>query len=501
MKISFAGSPKVSDSILVLSVAKGANLGPYASKLDESLGGAIAQAIKVDESFDGSAEQVISVVAPADAKIAKVFVLGLGDPAKLTAQAAVNAGGTLCASLNAAKAKGASVQLDLPEGTDISDELLSANVAFGALLRSYSFDRYKTSKSKDGSKPRRVERLTMAVEKAAAARKLYGALQPVAEGVFLARDLVSEPPNVLHPTSYAERCKELTKLGVEVTVLDEKKMAKLGMNALLAVGMASDKGSRLVAMRWKGAKNPKGVGPIAFVGKGVTFDTGGISLKPAAGMWDMKFDMGGAAAVTGAIAALAGRKAKADVVGIIGLVENMPSGNAQRPGDVVTSAAGKTIEVLNTDAEGRLVLADALWYAQSKYKPRLIVDLATLTGAMLVALGHEMAGLFSNDDDLSDKLLEAGIATDELVWRMPLAKSYDRMINSNIADVKNIAAGRWAGSIVAAQFLQRFVEDGTPWAHLDIAGTAWSEKTGPTTPKGAVGWGVRLLSDLVKAYE
>ncbi|MEO1250396.1 MAG: leucyl aminopeptidase [Pseudomonadota bacterium] len=501
MKISFAGSPKVSDSILVLSVAKGANLGPHASKIDETLGGAIAQAIKVDESFDGSSEQVISVVAPADAKLSKVFVLGLGDPAKLTEQRAVNAGGSLCANLNGAKVKGASVQLDLPEGSDISVELLNANVAFGALLRSYSFDLYKTSKSKDNSKPSRVERLTMASEKATAARKQFGSLQPVAEGVFLARDLVSEPPNVLHPESYAERCKELTKLGVEVTILDEKKMAKLGMNALLAVGMASDKGSRLVVMRWKGAKNPKGVGPIAFVGKGVTFDTGGISLKPAAGMWDMKFDMGGAAAVTGAIAALAGRKAKADVVGIIGLVENMPAGNAQRPGDVVTSAAGKTIEVLNTDAEGRLVLADALWYAQSKYKPRLIVDLATLTGAMMVALGHEMAGLFSNDDDLSDKLLEAGLATDELVWRMPLAKSYDRMINSNIADVKNIGAGRWAGSIVAAQFLQRFVENGTPWAHLDIAGTAWSEKTRSTTPKGAVGWGVRLLSDLVKAYE
>jgi len=501
MKISFAGSPKASETVLVLSVAKGASLGPIAAQIDEKLGGAIAQAIKVDADFDGGAEQILSVVAPAGGALSRVFVLGLGDPGKLTEKTIVSAGGVVCARLTAAKLKSATTHFDVPDGSQIAVESLNANIAFGAVLRSYSFDQYKTSKPNNDKKPRRVERLTMAGEKAPAARKLFGTLQPVADGVFLARDLVSEPPNVLHPVSFADRCKELTKLGVEVTVLDEKKMTKLGMNALLAVGMASTKGSRLVAMRWKGAKNPKGVGPIALVGKGVTFDTGGISLKPAAGMWDMKFDMGGAAAVTGAIAALAGRKAKADVVGIIGLVENMPAGNAQRPGDVVTSAAGKTIEVLNTDAEGRLVLADALWYAQEKYNPRLIVDLATLTGAMMVALGQEMAGLFCNDDDLADKLIASGISTDELVWRMPMSKAYDRMINSNIADVKNIAAGRWAGSIVAAQFLQRFVDNGTPWAHLDIAGTAWSEKTRSTIPKGAVGWGVRLLSDLVKAYE
>lgn len=501
MKISFAGSPKASESVLVLSVAKGAELGPNAKQVDEQLGGLIARAIKTDADFDGGAEQVLSVFAPSGSALSRVFVLGLGDPAKISKKSLANVGGVLCARLNAAKTKSATVHVDVLSETELPIESVNANIAFGAVLRSYSFDQYKTNKRNGDKKAGGVERLTIAGDKAAAARKLFGGLQPVADGVFLARDLVTEPPNVLHPMSFADRCKELTKLGVEVTVLDEKKMTKLGMNALLAVGMASPMGSRLVIMRWKGAKNPKGVGPIALVGKGVTFDTGGISLKPAAGMWDMKFDMGGAAAVTGAMAALAGRKAKADVVGIIGLVENMPAGNAQRPGDVVTSAAGKTIEVLNTDAEGRLVLADALWYAQEKYKPRLIVDLATLTGAMLVALGHEMAGLFSNDDDLADKLIASGKATDELVWRMPLAKAYDRMLNSNIADVKNIAAGRWAGSIVAAQFLQRFVDNGTPWAHLDIAGTAWSEKTQSTTPKGAVGWGVRLLSDLVSAYE
>jgi leucyl aminopeptidase len=289
---------------------------------------------------------------------------------------------------------------------------------------------------------------------------------------------------------------ELTALGVKVEVLDEKEMAKLGMGALLGVAQGSAFPPRLVVMQWLGNPSANDKGPVCFVGKGVTFDTGGISIKPAGGMEDMKFDMGGAAAVIGALKALAGRKAKANVVGIIGLVENMPSGTAQRPGEVVTTASGQTVEVINTDAEGRLVLADALWYAQENFKPRCIVDLATLTGAIIVALAHEHAGLFSNDDTLSDQLTKAGKAVDETLWRLPLGDAYDKMINSPIADMKNVGE-KWAGSITAAQFLQRFITKGTPWAHLDIAGTAWQSKDKPVSPKGATAFGVRLLDRFV----
>ena len=502
MKVSFASAPKASDDALVLTVAGKAPLGPIAQAVDEKLGGVITRAMEVDEGFTGASEQALMLVAPKGAGHDWIVLLGLGEPGSMTPVRAERLGGTLFARLKGEHVSTVSVHADLGEEAALGAEAFNAHLAYGTRLRNYAFRLYKSKPGSDnGKKPKDLEKLTLAVPKPAGARKLFGTLNAVAEGVFLARDLVTEPPNVLYPETFAKRCLKLKDLGVEVTVLDEKKMEKLGMNALLAVGMGSSKRSKLVVMRWKGAKAKKGQGPIALVGKGVTFDTGGISLKPAAGMWDMKFDMGGAAAVTGAMAALAGRKAKADVIGIIGLTENMPAGNAQRPGDIVKSAAGKTIEVQNTDAEGRLVLADALWYAQDKYKPRLIVDLATLTGAMLVALGHEMAGLFSNDDELSEKLAEAGAAVDERVWRMPLDKSYDRMINSEVADIKNIGGGRWAGSIVAAQFLQRFVENGTPWAHLDIAGTAWTEKTRPTVPKGAAGWGVRLLSELVAAYE
>ena len=290
--------------------------------------------------------------------------------------------------------------------------------------------------------------------------------------------------------------RRLTKLGVKVEVFGEKQLEKLGMRALLGVGQGSRRESQVAVMQWNGAG--RGRQPIAFLGKGVTFDTGGISIKPAAGMGDMKWDMGGAGAVAGLMMALAGRKAKANVVGLIGLVENMPDGNAQRPGDIVTSMSGKTIEILNTDAEGRLVLADVLWYCQQRFKPAFMVDLATLTGAIIVSLGHEYAGLFANDDALAKNLIAAGEATGEKVWRMPLAGAYDKMIDSDIADVKNIG-GRDAGSITAAQFLQRFT-NGVPWAHLDIAGMAWSSKDSDTVPKGGTGYGVRLLDRLVRDY-
>ncbi|MFZ4687309.1 MAG: leucyl aminopeptidase, partial [Hyphomonadaceae bacterium] len=307
----------------------------------------------------------------------------------------------------------------------------------------------------------------------------------------------SEPPNVLHPESYADRIQELTELGLEIEVLDVAAMTKLGMGSLLGVGQGSVRGSRLVVLKWMGAKDKKSA-PVAFVGKGVTFDTGGISLKPGPGMQDMKGDMGGSAAVVGAMISIAKRKAKANVVGLVGLVENMPDGNAQRPGDIVRAAAGKTIEIQNTDAEGRLVLCDVLWYAQKKFHPKAMIDLATLTGAIIISLGNEHAGLFSNDDDLASKLTAAGKVEGEPVWRLPLGAGYDKQIDSEVADMRNIGNAGNAGSITAAQFLQRFVDEGRAWAHLDIAGTAWKPgNDNPLEPTWATGWGVRILDRLI----
>jgi leucyl aminopeptidase len=324
---------------------------------------------------------------------------------------------------------------------------------------------------------------------------LWGSYQAIADGVALTKELVTEPANIIYPESFVERCEHLKDLGVEITVLDDKQMADLGMGALLGVAQGSRRPARMLVMKWDGTGGTQ-TRPLAFVGKGVTFDTGGISIKPAAGMEDMKWDMGGAGAVAGAMKALAGRKAKAHVIGVCGLVENMPDGNAQRPGDIVTSMSGQTIEVLNTDAEGRLVLCDALHWVQEKHNPEYVVDLATLTGAIIVSLGSEHAGLFSNSDELSDKLLAAGKASGDLLWRFPLSKAYDKLIDSPIADMKNIGA-KGAGSITAAQFLGRFIKDGVKWAHLDIAGTVWADKAGPVWDKGATGFGVRLLDRFV----
>jgi leucyl aminopeptidase len=368
-------------------------------------------------------------------------------------------------------------------------------VALGATLRFYRFDRYRTKeKAEDRPKLARLEVLTEQFDPAALA---FVPRARVANGVFLARDLVSEPGNVLNPAEMARRCEGLRELGVEVEVLGPERLAELGFGALLGVAQGSANEPRVVVMQWRGAGADAGGKPLAFIGKGVTFDTGGISIKPAGGMEDMKWDMAGAGAVVGLMAALAGRKAKANVVGIVGLTENMPSGTAQRPGDVVKSLSGQTIEVINTDAEGRLVLADVLWYCQQRFDPAFMIDLATLTGAIIIGLGHEYAGLFSNDDVLAAKLTAAGSESGEKLWRMPLSEEYDRQIKSDIADMKNVG-GRPAGSITGAQFIQRFV-NGKPWAHLDIAGTAWSSKDGPTRPKGATAFGVRLLDRFVAA--
>ena len=372
----------------------------------------------------------------------------------------------------------------------------SARAAVGAGLAAYRFDNYRT-KLKAEQKPS-LKEVVIVTDGAAAATKRYESLAAVVDGVKFARDLVSEPPNVLNPPEFAERLKALESLGLDVQVLDVAAMRKLGMGALLGVGQGSVQESRLVVMSWKGAKN-KAAAPLAIVGKGVTFDTGGISLKPPAGMGEMKGDMGGAAAVCGAMVALAKRKAKANVIGVVGLVENMPDGAAQRPGDIVTSMSGQTIEVLNTDAEGRLVLADAIWYAQEKFNPAAVVNLATLTGAIIISLGHEHAGVFSNNDALAADLTAAGLAEGEAVWRLPMGPGYDKMIDTPNADMKNITGGTAGGSITAAQFIQRFVKDGVAWAHIDIAGVAWKPAPyeDPTSPAWATGYGVRLLNRLV----
>ena len=359
----------------------------------------------------------------------------------------------------------------------------------GIKLKSYKFEKYKSKKNK-------INLSIEVIGKNKPTLKELNKFKAIEEGTFYARDLVSEPGNVLHPDEYAKRLNSLKKDGLKITIYDEKKLKKLGMNTLLGVGQGSIRGSYLVTMEWKGRKdNSK---PLAFVGKGVCFDTGGISLKPAKFMEDMTYDMAGSAVVVGLMKSLALRKAKVNAVGVVGLVENMPGGNAQRPGDIVKSYSGKTVEILNTDAEGRLVLADALTYTEEKFKPKFIIDLATLTGAIIVSLGSEYAGLFSNDDKLSKQLIEAGEKVEEKVWRMPLNKNFDKLIDSKNADMQNINYVGGAGSTTAAQFLQRFILNKTPWAHLDIAGMAFSKYGGALNSGGATGYGVRLLNKLIE---
>ncbi len=466
---------------LALPLAEGAALAGLAKEADAAASGAIAKALEA-AGFKGRKGQATTLWAIGG--YAKVVAVGLGKD--ITPEAVEAAGGALAPAL--AQDREALVAAD---GLDAA---LAAQLGFGALLRAWRFDRYRT-KEKEEDKPK-LERLAIATPNAAAAKSAFAPLRAIAEGVFLARELVSEPPNILHPTEFADRCKGLERLGVEVEILGPKEMKRLGFGALLGVAQGSAQEPRMVVMQWKGAPRGKKRKPLMLVGKGVTFDTGGISIKPAAGMEDMKWDMAGAGAVVGAMAAIAGRKAKADVIALVGLVENMPSGTAQRPGDVVKTHSGQTVEVINTDAEGRLVLADVIWYGQERFDPSGIVDLATLTGAIIIALGHEHAGLFSNDDELAQRVMAAGAAVGEACWRMPLGEPYDKQIKSEIADMKNVG-GRPGGSITAAQFIQRFV-NGKPWVHLDIAGTAWSGKDKPTVPKGATAFGVRLLDRLVK---
>ncbi|MDQ0468313.1 leucyl aminopeptidase [Labrys wisconsinensis] len=489
VRLSLAPLAPPAGGVGIVFVDADLGAGPVTTAFLAGAGDLLKRAAEAD-GFKGKALSTLDIVAPAGLALSRLIVVGLGKADDIARADWVKVGGTLAGRIPAGAAS-ATVLLETPSGP--LEPAKAADIGLGARLRAYAFERYKTRK-KDADAEAKTLALTLAVGDEAVVKKALKARAAVADGVILARDLVNEPPNVLYPEEFADRAKALEKLGVEVDVLDVKAMRKLGMGALLGVGQGSAHESRLVVMRWNGAKDAKQP-PVAFIGKGVTFDTGGISIKPGAGMEDMKGDMGGAACVVGLMQALAARKAKVNAVGAIGLTENMPDGNAQRPGDIVTSLSGQTIEIINTDAEGRLVLADVLWYVQERYKPKFMVDLATLTGAILVALAQEHAGLFSNNDELAGRLLEAGTRTGERVWRMPLGPEYDKMIDSKFADMKN-TGGRHGGSITAAQFLQRFVND-TPWAHLDIAGTAMGSPASEINRSWGSGWGVRLLDRLV----
>lgn len=485
MKIKFASAP-AKGSIAVAAFDK-AELSKAAKDADKATGGAISRAIGASR-FKGSAGDTLVITAPSGIDGDRLVVFGVGKK-KPDGNAMEQAGAGLAKAVLTSGETALAVDLD-----GIGDADGAGRFGLGAMMAAYRFDHYRTKLS-DDKKPS-LKTLTISTGDDAAAKdawKIYGA---VADGVYLARDLVNEPSNFLRPPEYAKRIEKLADLGLEIEILGEKEMTKLGMHSLLGVGQGSVAESKIAIMKWNGGK--KGDKPLGFIGKGVTFDTGGISLKPGQGMDEMKGDMGGSAAVVGLMATLAKRKAKVNAVGLVGLVENMPDGDAQRPGDVVTSMSGQTIEILNTDAEGRLVLADVLWYAQKTYDPKFMIDLATLTGAILIALGHEHAGIFSNDDDLAEGLSKAGEATDEKVWRLPIGPEYDRQIDSPIADMKNIGEGRLAGSITAAQFLQRFVND-KPWVHIDIAGTGmWSGSKDARLPTFGTGYGVRLLDRFVR---
>ena len=493
MRVTFARPILNRLGAYVVFVTDGGKMSESANQLNKATKGSLKRALK-SSRFNGAEGQTLVVLGPEGVSAKQILLLGIGRPDRVSALVAQSLGGAIYRALAASGLKSSSVLVDNIPGVKISNADFAANIAYGCHLRSYRFNKYKTQeKSKDNPS---LTSLAVMLKDVKGARRNFAPLRSVADGVFFTRDLVSEPANVIYPISFVARLRSLPKLGVKIQVLDEKKMKKLGMGALLGVAQGSANAPRMVAMEWNGAPKSKETRPIAFVGKGVTFDTGGISIKPAGGMEDMKWDMGGAGVVSGVMHALASRKAKVNAVGILGLVENMPSSTAQRPGDVVKTMSGQTIEVINTDAEGRLVLADALWWCQKKFNPHTVIDLATLTGAIIVSLGYHHAGMFSNNNKLADQLLIAGKATGEELWRMPLGKAYDKQVRSQIADMKNVG-GRDAGSITAAQILQRFIQEGVAWAHLDIAGVTWSKNGSATVPKGGTGFGVRLLDRLV----
>ena len=490
VKVGFVPFSTAPRGTLVVFCDDALKFGPASQKALGAVVDRISRAAAAVE-FKGKSGTAVELLEPEGIKIHRLIVIGVGKPSDLKEKDFLKFGGVLAGKLNAAS-EAVTVFAELPDGAMTPGQ--AVGLATGIRLRAYKFTRYKTRKKDENGNLR--AQLSVAVGDVAATRKAFAPSAQIVDGVLLARELVNEPPNVLYPEEFARRAAQLRKLGAEVQILDVKAMTKLGMGALLGVAQGSAKAGRTVIMRWNGGK--RGDRPVAFVGKGVCFDTGGISIKGAANMEDMKGDMGGAACVVGLMHALAARKARVNAVGAIGLVENMPDGNAQRPGDIVTSMSGQTIEIINTDAEGRLVLADVLWYVATKFKPKFMVDLATLTGAIMVALGTEYAGLFSNNDELAARLIEAGEETGEKVWRMPLGAEYDKKIDSKFADMKN-TGGRFGGSITAAQFIQRFVGK-TPWAHLDIAGTGFSSPSSDINKSWGSGWGVRLLDRLVAEH-
>ena len=496
MEISFAARRLPASGAVVAGILPEQTLTPAAEELDRATGGAVRRALEASPRTTGKAAETLDILAPTGIAASRIVLVGLGEAASLTPRAAERIGGELVARLNALGAREASVVLDPVDGAPVGTAELAARMALGARLRSYRFDKYRT-REKDEDKPS-LGRFAVNLTDEDGARAAFEPLSGVADGVTLTRDLVSEPANALSPEAFAERCRELEAHGVIVDVLNREQLEKLGMGALLAVAGGSEREPRVVVMRWNGAGGDET--PLAVVGKGVCFDSGGISIKPASGMEDMKWDMGGAGVTIGLMKALAARKAPVNVVGAVGLVENMPSGSAYRPGDVVTSMSGQTIEVINTDAEGRLVLADTLWYTQQTYKPGTVIDLATLTGAIIVTLGNITAGVFANDEGIARDLVSAGGEVDEPLWQLPVNDEYDKDINTDTADMKNTGEGRSASSIAAAQFLRRFIQDGVTWAHLDIAGVTWSKKDKATVPKGGTGFGVRLLDRYIAEY-
>jgi leucyl aminopeptidase len=478
--------------VLILFCAENLKFGAASRRIVFHLGDSLRRAAAADR-FIGKSGSSLDLIAPSGLDVPRVIVIGTGKDAAATSRDLVKLGGVAMGKVPKAAAA-ATIMAELGSGALKPDQV--ADLALGARLRAYTFDRYKTKRKDDDEQAPKTLELNFACSNPTLAEKAWKRRGPLAEGVVIARDLVNEPANVLYPGEFARRAAALNKLGVAVDVLDAAAMRKLGMGALLGVGQGAAHEAKLVVMRWNGGK--RGAAPIAVIGKGVCFDSGGLSIKPAQSMEDMKGDMAGAACVVGLMHALATRKAKVNVVGAIGLVENMLDGKAQRPGDIVKTMSGQTIEIINTDAEGRLVLADVLYYVNKRFKPKIMINLATLTGAIIVALGQEYAGLFSNDDKLAERLSKAGEATGERVWRMPLGAEYDKMIDSKFADMKN-TGGRSGGAITAAQLLQRFV-DKAPWAHLDIAGTGMGSPQNDINRSWASGWGVRLLERLVEDH-
>ena len=483
MNIQFSDLSIPSSGVVAALVATGGELTGIAAELDQLTDGTLSRAIAVD-NFNGEEEQVLNIIAPANTDLQRIVLLGAGNRDTLTIE---NAGGLFASE---------AVALGFSEATMLIDDANeAAHFAYGAQLGGYRFDKFRTNENLQPKAT--LINLIIGSSNLEAADAAFAPLEAVAEGVNITRDLIWEPANSLNPESYAEFCQSLKKEGLEVEILGEDQMNELGMGALVGVGQGSMWESQLVILKHNGGANNEA--PIAFIGKGVTFDTGGLSLKPSSSMERMKEDMGGAATVTGLMVALAKRQANVNAIGILGLVENMPSQAAQRPSDVVHTMSGQTVEVMNTDAEGRLVLCDAMTYTQRTFKPKAMIDLATLTSAIMIALGEEMAGIFSNNDDLAAKVSAAGEKEGEQVWRMPLGSYFKKRLKSEIADMRNNGnKPRLGGSGVAAQFLHNFIENDTPWVHIDIAGTAWTDEAFPTKPKGATGYGVRLLDRMVK---